>query len=203
MNTIDINPDLLSVLDNYYNTFEEANVEDIPIVNKHADFKRAVFSCSNQYLDIMLRENTGPPHMIKGMDLLSWENPTDEWKEIIEEVGKLKDIIGVSTNALFAYYPRGGFIGWHDNSDAPGYTILFTHSSDGNGFYRYREPKAPNRVVTINDKPGWTCKTGQYGPFNKSVFHCAKTANPRWSIAFLTRNEEEYKTAINNIITTK
>lgn len=58
-------------------------------------------------------------------------------------------------------------------------------------------------MVTIRDQVGWTCKTGYYGPFNKSVFHCAKTANPRWSIAFLTRDEEEYKRAINNIITTK
>ena len=45
------------------------------------------------------------------------------------------------------------------------------------------------RCILLHDRPGWTCKTGWYGPGKESTFHCAMTNEPRWSIAFYMRNE--------------
>jgi len=111
------------------------------------------------------------------------------WREFADDVANnFARELGVQQNALCCYYPSDGYIGWHDNRDAPGFTILFNWSKNGNSFYRYRDWETGS-INTIGDRPGWSCKTGYYGPGEKSVFHCAMTEEPRWSIAFYARNK--------------
>jgi len=190
--TIEIGQETKDKLESLYNSL--GNIEDVPIHMKGLA-EKVNFAVSDKYLDIMKTENTGPPHMLRGYDLLSWENPTPEWDKIIEQA---KNIIDADC-AIFAYYPEDGFIGWHDNSDAPGYTILFSHSEDGDGFYRYIDARSKLKH-TIDDKPGWTCKTGYYGKYPMNTFHCAKTSKPRWSIAFIIKKQHAWSKCINSIV---
>ena len=158
--------------------------------------KDKVYATSKKYLQLMLnkveqKKFKGPPEIIKGIDIshIRGSPLIGPWRDLANDVGiNFAQELGVQQNALFCYYPEDGYIGWHDNRDAPGYTILFNWSKGGDAFYRYRDWKT-GLVHTIHDRPGWTCKTGWYGPGDKSTFHCALTNEPRWSIAFYARNE--------------
>ena len=162
------------------------------------------YATSKKYLTIILNKAAnknfqGPPECIKGIDLCSNYSVVQEWKELAKDVGfNFARELGAQQNALFCYYPEDGYIGWHDNRDAPGYTILFNWSKGGDAFYRYRDWET-GEVNTINDRPGWTCKTGWYGPGDKSTFHCALANEPRWSIAFYARNKTMRDEIINQL----
>jgi len=196
------NEEILNRLNGFSNTFNSLNINDLDIkernigdqvppekLNKH-------YATSKDYLQIILKKVSedrfeGPPEIIKGIDLgqLYGAPIYGPWREFADDVAiNFARELGVQQNALCCYYPSDGYIGWHDNRDAPGYTILFNWSNSGDSFYRYRDWHT-GKVHTIKDRAGWSCKTGWYGPSEKSTFHCAMTNEPRWSIAFYARNK--------------
>ena len=186
------NREILNRLNGFLDTINSLDMSLLDI--RERGDKDKVYATSRRYLQLILNkaENKkfkGPPEIMKGVDLCSNYTVPDEWKALAKEVAHdFAQELGAQQNALFCYYPKDGYIGWHDNRDAPGYTILFNWSEGGNAFYRYRDWKT-GKVHTIDDRAGWTCKTGWYGPGDKSTFHCAMTTEPRWSIAFYARNK--------------
>jgi len=49
------------------------------------------------------------------------------------------------------WYPPGGYMSWHTNSEAPGWRLYITRADEpGRSFFRYREPDT-GRVVTSYD----------------------------------------------------
>jgi hypothetical protein len=189
------NQEILTRLNGFTDTFKKADESLIPIDFKRAHEGNQKYAVSDKYLEVMLRECKGPPAMLKGGDIGAWKGDPDRptpkvWEDIHDDVTHdFTRELGAQQNALICYYPPGGFIGWHDNHDVPGYTLLFNWSEGGNGFYRYRDCET-HEVVTIKDRPGWSCKTGYYGEGPLSTFHCAAAYEPRWSIAFYLRNKE-------------
>ena len=196
------NKEILDRLDGFINTINSLDINDLEIkeinlanqvpakkLNKH-------YATSKDYLQIILKKvsenrHKGTPEIMKGIDLgqLYGAPIYGPWREFADDVANnFARELGVQQNALCCYYPSDGYIGWHDNRDAPGFTILFNWSKNGNSFYRYRDWETGS-INTIGDRPGWSCKTGYYGPGEKSVFHCAMTEEPRWSIAFYARNK--------------
>jgi|TARA_B110000495_G_C22937306_1_gene548242 hypothetical protein len=188
------NKEVLDRLNGFIKTIEGLDMSELDI--KEIGDKDKVYATSKKYLQLMLnkveqKKFKGPPEIIKGIDIshIRGSPLIGPWRDLANDVGiNFAQELGVQQNALFCYYPEDGYIGWHDNRDAPGYTILFNWSKGGDAFYRYRDWKT-GLVHTIHDRPGWTCKTGWYGPGDKSTFHCALTNEPRWSIAFYARNE--------------
>ena len=188
------NKEVLNRLNGFIKTIEGLDMSELDI--KEIGDKDKVYATSKKYLQLMLnkveqKKFKGPPEIIKGIDISHIQGAplTGPWRDLANDVGiNFAQELGVQQNALFCYYPKDGYIGWHDNRDAPGYTILFNWSKGGDAFYRYRDWKT-GKVHTIHDRPGWTCKTGWYGPGDKSTFHCAMTNEPRWSIAFYARNK--------------
>lgn len=189
------NESIINRLNGFIKAFNKAGINELPIQFRRASNENKDYAVSDKYLEVMLRENTGPPHTVKGCDLCAWVLDRDRpmskaWKDIHDDIStNFTRELGAQQNALACYYPPGGFIGWHDNRDVPGYTVLFNWSETGNGFYRYRDSET-HKVITIPDKIGWSCKTGYYGDGPLSTFHCAATKEPRWSIAFYIRNKE-------------
>jgi hypothetical protein len=196
------NKEILDRLDGFIDTINSLDINDLEIkeinlanqvpakkLNKH-------YATSKDYLQIILKKvsenrHKGTPEIMKGIDLgqLYGAPIHGPWREFADDVANnFARELGVQQNALCCYYPSDGYIGWHDNRDAPGFTILFNWSKNGNSFYRYRDWETGS-INTIGDRPGWSCKTGYYGPGEKSVFHCAMTEEPRWSIAFYARNK--------------
>ena len=186
------NKEILKRLDGFIESIKGLDMSILDI--KEQGDKDKIYATSKEYLQLVLnkaenKQFRGPPEMMWGVDLCNNHKYGGEWLILAEDVGfNFARELGAQQNALFMYYPKDGYIGWHDNRDAPGYTILFNWSEGGDAFYRYRDWKT-GEVHTIHDRPGWTCKTGWYGPGKESTFHCAMTNEPRWSIAFYARNE--------------
>jgi hypothetical protein len=85
---------------------------------------------------------------------------------------------GSRNNAVKMLYPKGGYMGWHTNANAPGYNIILSWSEKGTGFFRYQDP-ITKEFVDCMDTPGWTCKVGYFGRFSepeKIIWHCANAA---------------------------
>jgi hypothetical protein len=196
------NKEVLDRLNGFIKTIEGLDMSELDIVERNLGDQvppkklNKHYATSKNYLQRMLQKVSedrfeGPPEIIKGVDISHIRGSPlfGPWRDLANDVGiNFAQELGVQQNALCCYYPSDGYIGWHDNRDATGYTILFNWSKGGDAFYRYRDWKT-GLVHTIHDRPGWTCKTGWYGPGDKSTFHCALTNEPRWSIAFYARNE--------------
>lgn len=92
--------------------------------------------------------------------------------------------LGMRRNCLLVAYPEEGFIGWHNNSNAPGYNLIFTFSEKGDGYWENYNG-GTEEFERIQDVPGWQCKASYFGhwgdvnndPASKRniVWHTAKT----------------------------
>lgn len=188
------NKEILDRLNGFLDTINDMDIQILKKRIKERGDKHKHYATSKDYLKFILnktnnKEFKGPPEIAKLFDLCNNYNIPKDWLELMRDVSfTFAQELGAQQNALFCYYPEDGYIGWHDNRDAPGYTVLFNWSKTGNGFYRYRDWET-GKIHTIKDRAGWSCKTGWYGPGDKSTFHCAMTNEPRWSIAFYMRNE--------------
>jgi hypothetical protein len=188
------NKEILERLDGFIDTINSMDMGYIQRRVKQRGDKHKHYATSKEYLKYILgktkkKEFRGPPEIARLFDLCNNYDIAKDWQDLMKDVSfTFAQELGAQQNALFCYYPEDGYIGWHDNRDAPGYTVLFNWSKGGDAFYRYRDWKT-GKIHTIKDRPGWTCKTGWYGPGEESTFHCAMTNEPRWSIAFYMRNE--------------
>lgn len=135
------------------------------------------YACSVDYLNQMQSKKVdGYPEETYGIDLMKHTTAIPEFKQALQKLDK--DLLawsGSRNNAVKMVYPKGGYMGWHHNANAPGYNILLSWSKDGLGYFRYQDP-ITKEIITINDSPGWTCKVGYYGAFkepDKIYWHCA------------------------------
>jgi hypothetical protein len=197
------NEEVLERLNGFIKTIESMDIDELKIDDRDPDIK-AEYGVSEEYLKIIVDKGAlhiGWPESIRAIDLVASTTKSipKHWKDFADDIAfNFARELGAQQSALCAYYPPGGFIGWHDNRDAPGYTLLFNWSKNGDGFYRFRDPET-KKVVTFHDKPGWTCKTGWYGPGDGATFHCAMTNEPRWSIAFYIQDENMRDIIIDGI----
>lgn len=115
---------------------------------------------------------------------------SEHLKGVIE---KLATTFCLKRNALFAVYPPGGYISWHNNANAPAYNFIFTWSETGDGWFKYWDWDK-NEIVTIPDKKGWQCKAGYFGPYTQPketlCYHAASTDCLRMTIAFTLSMDE-------------
>lgn len=195
-----IHDSLIDKLDSILVDMHKAGIDKLPIYHRNAASNMNVYATSQEYLKEMLYENYGPPLMMKAASLHSWTEKTPEWQSVTDNITDVlsRELGEGAESALVAYYPAKGYIGWHDNSDEPGYTVLFSWSAAGDGYYRYLDLKS-NTIITMRDEPGWTCKSGYYGVGNQSTMHCASTEEPRWSIAFYIKKYDDYINVLNKI----
>ena len=90
--------------------------------------------------------------------------------------------LGIRRNALCALYPPNGYIGWHNNANASSYNLIFTYSSEGDGYWEHVNPYT-GKVERVEDVKGWQCKASYFGAYEENdprtlVYHsaaCGKT----------------------------
>jgi len=208
------NKDIINRLEGFSDIFLKLKPENLPIGNRDP-YLDPEYATSEEYMNLIIdkgMKHKGPPESIKAVDLAMWSHDghdeplSKEWQEFVNDVAfSFPREMGIQQNAITGYYPPGGYIGWHDNHDAPGFTLLFNWSQDGNGFYRFRDP-ITHEVVTIPDKKGWSCKSGYYGVVNDDrgnkqqwTYHCASTNSPRWAIAFYIKDRTIWNMIIEEI----
>lgn len=123
------------------------------------------------------------------------------YHDFVWHLTNIDNVVSSSERTLASIYPPDGFIGWHTNSNRPGYNIIFTFSETGNGFFRYKDPVS-KEIITIQDKPGWTAKAGYFGNSSKDIFwHCAKNgkSGPRLTCSYVFNNIEDQEQFIDFI----
>jgi len=95
---------------------------------------------------------------------------------------------GIETQiALASYYPTGGHIGWHTNSNFLGYNILLTYSETGDSFFEY--VNSEGNVTRIDDPVGWSYKITEWGKGADKVWHRARAQCNRITITFFSKDE--------------
>lgn len=201
MNPVPIrNKRFLKVLQEGEDIVRAREFEMFPVCGKGQEMDNWV---SREYLDHIL--DLGVDHDGFPKNSLSWNlaklKPAHAGKkynqEAFDRIEKFKNDLtaelGVRYNALFAVYPPGGFISWHNNQNAPGYNVLLTWSETGDGYWEHLDP-VTKEIIRIDDIPGWQCKYGYYGSYGEGMehvlYHAAATHCWRMTIAFVFNSDE-------------
>ena len=154
------------------------------------------YAVSNAYLKELQsrKDNIGFPEESYGADFRDVRTyDTNHFYDKVKQLdNKLMQFVGSRNNALKMYYPPDGYIGWHNNANAPGYNILFTYSETGEGDFRYIHPQT-NELVIMPDKKGWSCKVGYYDAIDgRPLWHAAWTGCNRLNWAYIIHPPVSY-----------
>jgi len=109
-------------------------------------------------------------------------------KEVLDfsRVGFISNL-GANSSAVFLYYPKGGFVGWHTNQNNSGYQFIFSYSEKGDGYFQYYD-KQKQEIVKIHDVSGWNARYYHFGEDEPDhCWHSAYTNVPRITICVLFR----------------
>ena len=204
------NRSLIKALDTYANIIFNLTPSEVPDNLNYPKFNPPVDceeGCSREYLDKRLAKpvvETGYPLHSLGFDINSASdkhNPV-EWLSASNKLDTdIMKSIGVQFSALKMYYPKNGYIGWHNNCNCPGQNLLMTYSKGADGYFEYLDLKE-NKVIRIDDMPGWTAKVGYYGATHerdKIFWHCAKTYEPRITVSYVIRDQSMWEYMIEDI----
>ena len=203
MNTAVVrNPDILEILNKQSDLVKRLDLEKVNWTNG-ANIDRDYY-VSHEYCDkirYMGAGHLGFPEASKGVELsegrfnYNGDNKLGIEKEALDIGTELHQYLGAYTKALHMVYPPGGFIGWHNNANAPGYNILFTWSETGDGYWEHIDPKT-GELVRIPDIAGWQCKYGYYGTYDEPerlCYHAASTNCLRTTVAYVFNADERGK----------
>jgi len=202
MKTVPIrNKELIAILDRFVPLFHEVDFNTATVDVDPCDIEQYMDADYRKFIMSQGRGHDGFPAKLIGIELA----PKDVWTNqayriaLVEKTERLKAELqgwtGTRTNALSAVYPAGGFISWHNNANAPGYNVLFTWSSEGDGQFEYVDPITKEHIV-VPDVKGWQCKVGYYGTYeehDKLMYHAARTNCLRSTIAFMFNPNETGK----------
>lgn len=200
MQSVEIrNEELLEILENSAEFFKKVPLESAEFCQRKYLEGREHY-CSDEYLmEIRKMGNSheGYPETLCGVGFegqgppqIVCENLAELMKEYVDISSRLNEWTGSKRNALFAVYPPGGYISWHNNANCDAYNVLFTWSEEGKGRWKHWDPNT-KEIVVIEDKPGWQCKMGYYGSYQSSpdgkeiVYHMAETDCLRATVAFI------------------
>ena len=162
------------------------------------------WGCCDEYLDEVVKadgRHEGYPEISYSYDLKAGDLP-GEFQEKYQDLStELCTWLGARNEAVHVYYPKNGFMSWHNNWNAPGYNILLSYTKNGGGFFKYRDPKT-HEVIEMLDTPGWSCKVGYYGRGrepDKVYYHTAGTHEPRLTLGFVIPNLDMWRDMIEDI----
>ena len=151
--------------------------------------------CMRKVIDLG-REHTGTPYNACSYALKPdhYLGDDPQYKKDFDAFShELMIELGVRVNALSQFYPPEGYIGWHNNADAPGYNLIFTWSETGNGWFKFIDEHGI--IQTIYDTPGWSLKAGYFGTYDEGnvCYHAAYTKCWRMTHSFVVeRNDKDY-----------
>ena len=196
------NPEVKEILDNFLQWFKSIDTNLIKL--KGVPDTDEYYTGEEYFEEVNKPDHVGFPEDSYGQDLTDIEATPIEWRDKIRKLDEdLKAALGSPTCAVKMYYPSNGFMGWHNNWNCPGYNILFSHTDNGKGFFRYKNPTT-NETFTIPDKPRWTAKVGYYGSFEEHdkenvYWHCARAYEDRLTLGFVIPDENMWEMMIEDI----
>ena len=184
-----INPELQEILDWWKDWIFSVDVEGNAYTSRQGPHD-CDYGTSVEYLkELQKAPHIGFPECSKGVSLgTEPKRYPKEWDETIKECDKkLIGFLGAKYGAVKMYYPKDGFLGWHNNANAPGYNIIMSYTENGGGYFEYEHPIS-KEIVRLQDPGGWTIKVGYFGGHDEpdQVFwHAAKTDEARLTLAYV------------------
>ena len=137
-----------------------------------------------------------------GADLLNYDHTTSDVRKYGRAIDEaLGPILSTNHSAVKMYYPEGGYMHWHNNHNVSGYNILLTYTKNGQGWFKYRDPKT-RQIITMHDEPGWTAKAGYYGSnaeLDRIYWHCARAYEDRFTLGYVIHHEEFWQMMCDDI----
>ena len=206
MKWINISEELLEMLDPYAEWFFQQDLDWInEKANKNEKNTNTIdHACGDDYLKEIVDKDgrhEGYPEISYSFDLNQGGVPGEFQEKYNELTDELLAFLGAKNQAVHVYYPKNGFMGWHNNWNAHGYNILLSYTKHGGGFFKYRDPTSHD-VVEMLDPGGWSAKVGYYGRGrepDKVYYHCAGTHEPRLTLGFVIPNIDMWRSMIEEI----
>ena len=209
-----ISADLKSILTEFSDFFYGRDYSHLePMISLDENMK-------NVAIKEMNKEATGEEYLLKAVEKGALEHgwPRHSWglelslqkryiddKELIDRAGKtnekLMNFFGARNNALQMFYPAGGYIGWHNNCNAPGYNIVLSCNPEAKGYFEHYD-HVNKKFNRFNDKSGWNCKVGYFGSDkepDKVYWHCAYTDSPRLTFSYVIYDRNLWQDMVDDI----
>tara|TARA_B100001248_G_scaffold254357_1_gene232646 strand:+ start:25255 stop:25869 length:615 start_codon:yes stop_codon:yes gene_type:complete len=201
MQSIEINnKELLNLLNDFSDWFNLVDKNKIELKGKKDNDE--YYTSEEYYNTINKKNHVGFPEETHGIDLACAYSTPISFRDKIRNIDQdFNSILGSRNCAVKMYYPKNGYMGWHNNHNANGYNILFSYTKNGNGFFRYKKP-TDLKTVTMFDAAGWTAKVGYYGSNkepNKLFWHCARAYEDRLTLGFVIPDENFWQMMIDDI----
>tara|TARA_B100000424_G_scaffold270333_1_gene269388 strand:+ start:1029 stop:1643 length:615 start_codon:yes stop_codon:yes gene_type:complete len=194
------NKELKNLLNDFSDWFNYLDKSEIKLKGKK-DYNE-YYTSEEYYNTIDKKNHIGFPEETYGVDLACVDSTPISFREKIRNIDKdFNSILGSKNCAVKMYYPKNGYMGWHNNHNAHGYNILFSYSKEGSGFFRYKELKNL-KTVTMFDSAGWTAKVGYYGSNkeqDKLFWHCARAYEDRLTLGFVIPDKNFWNMMIEDI----
>jgi len=207
---IKIEPALLKILTNFSDWFFNSDFQhELKPIEKKEDLDSGLYATSEEYLRKALKKPVNdygyPIHMFAAVmeDILPYDKlAPKEYRDKCQELDdELICYFGARNNALRAYYPPDGYIGWHHNANACGHNIILTCNPEGDGEFESYNLKE-DKIITYKDEKGWNAKVGYFGSFkepNKIYWHCARTRTPRLTMSYVIPNAYLWEGMVESI----
>jgi len=202
----ELNEELLDILNGYSDWFFNLDHLRIKLDGK-PDIDE--YYIGEKYLELMKtydknsKEGEGFPMITYGTNCELPRIMPNEYVDTFQDYRhKLVEYLGARNSAVAMWYPKNGYMSWHNNANASGYNILISYNKTGDGWFRYQDPTT-KEIVTLQDRPGWAVKVGYFGSFDepdKIFWHCAKTFNEdRLTFGFVLPHLEMWEMMIEDI----
>lgn len=116
------------------------------------------------------------------------EHEHENLKEVLKySRGDFVAEVGANSDAVFLYYPPGGFVGWHTNQNNSGYQFILSWSEKGDGYFQYYD-KQQKQIIRLQDQTGWNARYYHFAQEEENhCWHSAYTNVPRITVCLLFR----------------
>lgn len=201
MRFIDLNPEILEILNRHSEWFFDQDLSEL-YIDQRGDSERE-HSRSFEYLKEMLEkpmgkgegEHHGPPEVVRNAHFGPGSKCPQKFKDESSRFNdELVKFLGAKYSAVHVFYPEDGYMGWHNNWDAPGYNILFNYNK-GDGYFEYWDGEI---ITTLPDWQGWSAKVGYYGGQDEPFWHCAG-GGPRITLGFVIPDKNMWEMMVEDI----
>ena len=200
------NPELMSILDDFQSWFSSIDKSRIKMRGEYdtvEEYTSWNHLEKSKQIPVEKTGGEGFPKYCHGVDMLTSIAPAEYMKRFVQVGEDLNHWFGAKHCAVQMYYPKNGYMDWHNNGNASGYNILISHSDNGDGYFRYQDPKT-SEIIDLWDKPGWNIKVGYYGSHkepDKLVWHCARTfSSERITFGYVIPDKEMWEMMIEDIL---
>ena len=93
------------------------------------------------------------------------------------------------------WYPPGGYMGWHTNSEAPGWRLYITHTDEPEkSFFRYRHPDTEQIITSMDSE--WDVRMF-FVSHDRPLWHTVYSDTNRFSLGYILLPRHRLKTFIH------